>query len=137
MSNSSGNFLSSILDLILSLFGKKQPPVPEPVQPSVPPDSADEPASITTSKVEVRKAGAAVERPEHKISWSVNDAQKAGYEHFMLKEIHEQPKVIRDTLAEYLSQYISSAKKAADLTKGGGLEDMLILASGTGSEAHG
>ena len=43
--------------------------------------------------------------------------------------------MIRDTLAEYLSEYISSAKKAADLTKGGGLEDMLILASGTSYHA--
>ncbi len=92
-------------------------------------------AVITAGDITLRNGGSGVNREEHKILWSVEDAQKGGYEHFMLKEIHEQPKVIRDTLAEYLSEYISSAKKAADLTRGGGLEDMLILASGTSYHA--
>ena len=33
------------------------------------------------------------------ISWSAEAAEKAGFEHFMMKEIHEQPKAVRDTLA--------------------------------------
>lgn len=32
------------------------------------------------------------------IKWDAESAEKGGYEHFMLKEIHEQPKVIRDTI---------------------------------------
>ena len=32
------------------------------------------------------------------IEWDAEAAEKGGYEHFMLKEIHEQPKVIRDTI---------------------------------------
>ncbi len=32
------------------------------------------------------------------IKWDAKSAQKGGYEHFMLKEIHEQPKVVRDTI---------------------------------------
>ena len=32
------------------------------------------------------------------IEWNAESAEKDGYEHFMLKEIHEQPKVIRDTI---------------------------------------
>ncbi len=32
------------------------------------------------------------------IKWNAEAAEKGGYEHFMLKEIHEQPKVIRDTI---------------------------------------
>ena len=32
------------------------------------------------------------------ISWDAEAAEKGGYEHFMLKEIHEQPKVVKDTL---------------------------------------
>ena len=35
----------------------------------------------------------------HTISWDVQAAQKGGYKHFMLKEIFEQPRVIRDGLA--------------------------------------
>jgi len=90
-------------------------------------------AVITAGNIEVKRDGAEVAREEHKILWSVKDAQKGGYEHFMLKEIHEQPKVIRDTLAEY----ISAAEPAADLTIAGSvsLEDMLILACGTSYHA--
>ena len=32
------------------------------------------------------------------IKWNAEAAEKGGYEHFMLKEIHEQPKVIKDTI---------------------------------------
>jgi glucosamine--fructose-6-phosphate aminotransferase (isomerizing) len=88
-------------------------------------------AVVTAGSVKLKNNNASIVREEHKILWSVQDAQKGGYEHFMLKEIHEQPKVIRDTLAEY----ISSAEPAADLAGGGGLEDMLILASGTSYHA--
>jgi glucosamine--fructose-6-phosphate aminotransferase (isomerizing) len=34
------------------------------------------------------------------ITWSPEMAEKGGYEHFMLKEIHEEPQVIKDTLSE-------------------------------------
>ena len=34
----------------------------------------------------------------HTIEWDVNAAEKGGYEHFMLKEMYEQPKAVRDTL---------------------------------------
>jgi len=37
-------------------------------------------------------------RPLH-IDWDITSAEKGGYEHFMLKEIHEQPQVIRQALA--------------------------------------
>ena len=33
------------------------------------------------------------------ISWNAEAAEKAGFEHFMMKEIHEQPKAVKDTLA--------------------------------------
>ena len=90
-------------------------------------------AVVSADNVKIKQNGSNVAREEHKISWSVEDAQKGGYEHFMLKEIHEEPKVIRDTLAEY----ISAAEPAADLTvpEGGGLEDTLILACGTSYHA--
>ena len=32
------------------------------------------------------------------IKWDAEAAEKAGFEHFMMKEIHEQPKAVRDTL---------------------------------------
>ncbi len=90
-------------------------------------------AVITPDGIKVKGDGKEVERKEHKILWSIADAQKGGYEHFMLKEIHEQPRVIRDTLAEY----ISAAEPVADLvtTSGGGAEGLHILACGTSYHA--
>jgi glucosamine--fructose-6-phosphate aminotransferase (isomerizing) len=88
---------------------------------------------ITRDSINIRRHNADVKRKTHQISWNVEDAQKAGYEHFMLKEIHEQPKVIRDTIGGY----ISAAEPVADLTKSldTGLGEILILASGTSYHA--
>ena len=36
------------------------------------------------------------------IDWDVATAEKAGYEHFMMKEIHEQPKAVQDTIHSVL-----------------------------------
>ena len=42
--------------------------------------------------------GHRVEKELKTITWSVAAAEKGGYEHFMMKEIHEQPKAVQDTL---------------------------------------
>ena len=42
--------------------------------------------------------GDKVQLPLTHVTWSAEAAQKGGYEHFMIKEIHEQPKAVRDTL---------------------------------------
>ena len=47
--------------------------------------------------------GAAVEPRPIRIDWDVARAEKGGFDHFMLKEIHEQPAAIRDTLAGRVS----------------------------------
>ena len=36
------------------------------------------------------------------IKWDAESAEKGGYEHFMLKEIHEQPKAVQDTLSSVI-----------------------------------
>jgi len=43
-------------------------------------------------------SGAPVERETLEITWDAGAAEKGGYEHFMIKEIHEQPAVIKDAL---------------------------------------
>jgi glucosamine--fructose-6-phosphate aminotransferase (isomerizing) len=45
-----------------------------------------------------RPDGSTVVRPSVRIQWDPMQAEKAGYKHFMLKEIFEQPRVIGDTL---------------------------------------
>jgi len=87
---------------------------------------------VTKDSIKVRRNGTKVKRKEHKILWSIADAQKAGYDHFMLKEIHEQPKVIRDTLAEWMPE----VEPVVDLSHiRRGMESMLILACGTSYHA--
>src|SRR5882757_1683600 len=43
-------------------------------------------------------AGQVIERQPKTITWSVAEAEKGGYPHFMLKEIYEQPRAVTDTL---------------------------------------
>ena len=42
--------------------------------------------------------GDTIEKPLTEIKWDAEAAEKGGYEHFMMKEIHEQPRTVRDTL---------------------------------------
>jgi glucosamine--fructose-6-phosphate aminotransferase (isomerizing) len=42
--------------------------------------------------------GKAIDRPARRIDWSPTAAEKSGFKHFMLKEIHEQPRAMEDTL---------------------------------------
>jgi len=87
---------------------------------------------ITPDSIQIKREGTEVKREEHRIAWNVEDAQKAGYEHFMLKEIHEQPKVIRDTLVGW----VAAAETAVDLAQlRGGIESVLLLACGTSYHA--
>jgi glucosamine--fructose-6-phosphate aminotransferase (isomerizing) len=44
--------------------------------------------------------GRAIVREVRAVSWSVEDAEKGGYPHFMLKEIYEQPESVRQTIGE-------------------------------------
>ena len=46
--------------------------------------------------------GDEIEKELVEITWDAEAAEKGGYEHFMMKEIHEQPKAIKDTLASVM-----------------------------------
>jgi len=57
-------------------------------------------ASIKENSVEVYDSNGNKQVPQvKKIDWDLQCAQKEGYKHFMLKEIHEQPKVVRESIA--------------------------------------
>ena len=47
--------------------------------------------------------GKPVERPRRTIDWNPIAAEKQGYKHFMLKEIHEQPRVLSDSMSGRVS----------------------------------
>ena len=91
---------------------------------------------VSAAGVKIMRDGREVAWEEKKILWSVEDAHRAGYEHFMLKEIHEQPRVIRDTLIGWLSSDESSGESLVDLTKmQGDARPLTILACGTSYHA--
>lgn len=54
---------------------------------------------MTNEGIEIKtEDGEAVNKEIYHVTWDVDAAEKGGYEDFMLKEIHEQPKAIKDTL---------------------------------------
>ena len=56
-------------------------------------------AVVTKDRVTIRKlTGETVEKPRTTITWDPIAAAKSGYKHFLLKEIHEQPRAISDSL---------------------------------------
>lgn len=61
-------------------------------------------AVLTRDDVKLyNSCGEEIKKEIYKVTFSENAAQKGGYKHFMLKEIHEQPKAIEDTLRGRLS----------------------------------
>ncbi|NWK55376.1 glutamine--fructose-6-phosphate transaminase (isomerizing) [Verrucomicrobiaceae bacterium N1E253] len=59
----------------------------------------DDIARIEGSQVDIRSLGAGtVTRTPAEIDWSPDAAEKGGYEHYMLKEVFEQPEAIRNTI---------------------------------------
>jgi glucosamine--fructose-6-phosphate aminotransferase (isomerizing) len=48
--------------------------------------------------------GTPIQREAQQITWDASSAEKSGYKHFMLKEIFEQPNVIKETLASRIDE---------------------------------
>ncbi|MDY5103065.1 MAG: glutamine--fructose-6-phosphate transaminase (isomerizing) [Agathobacter sp.] len=60
----------------------------------------EEIARLTEDNIEFFNVdGDPIEKETKHIDWDINAAEKGGYEHFMLKEIYEQPKAVRDTIS--------------------------------------
>jgi glutamine---fructose-6-phosphate transaminase (isomerizing) len=88
---------------------------------------------ITKDTVKICKSGKEISKPIALIDWNTDDVQKCGYDHFMLKEIHEQPKVIRQALIDYDPSLIPIIGQDFMESKGG--KGLLILACGTSYHA--
>ena len=48
--------------------------------------------------------GDEIKKNTTEIKWDAEAAEKSGFEHFMMKEIHEQPKAVRDTLNSVIKE---------------------------------
>ncbi len=90
---------------------------------------------VTLSTVD----GTPVQREELAITWDPGQAEKGGYAHFMLKEIHEQPQALRDTLRSRLSDDGTRVTLEREFTLSSevmrGLRKVAIIACGTASHA--
>jgi len=70
----------------------------------------DDVAVVRASGVDVRNINnVPVSRAVAKVDWDVGAAEKGGYEHFMLKEIHEQPESLGNTLRGRLDEQMGTA----------------------------
>ncbi len=79
--------------------------------------------------------GDEIEKELTEITWDAEAAEKAGFEHFMMKEIHEQPKALRDTLGSAVHDGVISLENVGisdDFIKG--IERIHIV--GCGSAYH-
>ena len=62
-------------------------------------------AIVTRDNVSVfDREGNSIDKEVFHVSWNAEAAEKGGYEHFMLKEIHDQPKAVRDTFGTHISE---------------------------------
>jgi glucosamine--fructose-6-phosphate aminotransferase (isomerizing) len=78
--------------------------------------------------------GNALERVPHRILWDAVAAEKGGYRHFMLKEIHEQPTALAETLGGKVSLETGELSLDSELLEAprvAGFDRVLLLACGT------
>jgi glutamine---fructose-6-phosphate transaminase (isomerizing) len=93
----------------------------------------DEVVDITPTTITITNLdGQQLPPREYEISWDASAAQRGGFQHFMLKEIYEQPKAVADTLigrTQGLSAEITAAIDVKSITK------VVIIACGTAYHA--
>ena len=72
--------------------------------------------------------GDIVEKELHEIKWDAEAAEKGGFEHFMMKEIHEQPKAVADTVGAYVKDVEDGP--VVDISSTGLTDDVISSLSG-------
>ncbi|MEW6696280.1 MAG: glutamine--fructose-6-phosphate transaminase (isomerizing) [Bacillota bacterium] len=82
--------------------------------------------------------GKVVEKEIFEVTWDAEEAEKGGYDHFMIKEIHEQPRALRDTLKGRISHagdkvVLDEIKMTPEQIKG--IKRIIVTACGTAFHA--
>ena len=101
--------------------------------------SDGEMAVVTADSVWVmNRQGVPVSKKVFEVNWDAEAAEKGGYEHFMIKEIYEQPKAIRETMTGRLAK--DDSKIIFDELKWtkddlAGIKKIFIVACGTAYHA--
>ena len=86
----------------------------------------------------LNREGQRIERPEHTITWSPAMAEKAGYKHFMQKEIFEQPRALIDTFRGRIDPEAGEVMLQEVLFSDGEIKDIrkiFLVACGTSFHA--
>ena len=91
-------------------------------------------AQLTPEGIQVAHNGIPARRSVHQINWRPQDMGKAGYDHYFLKEVHEGPRVIRDTLAGKIASTEPGVALQPDLMGLG--QPSRIMLSGCGTAYH-
>ncbi len=111
-----GNFVSSD---VVSLLG---------VCEEVAPLSDGDVGWLDEERIYVENDGNVVRLKFFKPSWSPAQAKKGSFEHFMIKEIHEQPQAVKETLSSVLSDWDKVEEVVRD-------DDLVVVAAGTSYHA--
>lgn len=94
-------------------------------------------AVLTKDEVVVYDNYGAISKKEiYRVNWDVAAAEKSGYEHFMMKEMFEEPKVIRDTINPRIKNgkiVLDNIDISPEYLKG--IEKIYIVACGTAHHA--
>ena len=89
----------------------------------------DEVADITSNSIVITDLnGNVLPQRDYEISWDASAAERGGYEHFMLKEIFEQPKAVADTLIGRLNGLPQNISDQINFKE---IEKVVIVACGT------
>lgn len=73
-----------------------------------------------------------VEIEPKEVTWDAEAAEKNGYEHFMIKEIHEQPKAVKDTLKSVIKDgKVDLSEVGIDKETAEKLNNIIIVACGS------
>ncbi len=97
-----------------------------------------ETAILTKDKVEVVDSeGVLKHKKADVIKWSLDSAQKSGFEHFMLKEIHEQPKVLKQIISSRIKADSEFDLEGLNITDSAikNISNIIIIACGTAYHA--
>jgi len=82
------------------------------------------------------KSGRELQKPRERIEWDIEQAQKGGFETFMLKEIHEQPEAIRQLLSRYLPSPDARVQLPGAIEFAAGGKTRFITLVGCGTAFH-
>ncbi|MDZ5811825.1 glutamine--fructose-6-phosphate transaminase (isomerizing) [Halorubrum sp. AD140] len=94
-------------------------------------------AALSADGVAIVADGEVVDRGTETVTWEADAAEKGGYDHYMRKEIHEQPEALRQTLAGRLDTTSGDVDLDVSFPPGflADVEEIQIVACGTSNYA--